>query len=155
MRVGFIADPWVTTRGKDGAVWKRPPLDLLDTPLAWRAAAPSAGGDVYAGVVELDPVQVQALLALAQALGIRLALILDVDKADGTQPLSLQENTRLTLWMAEKGLPPPGIFEGQIDYVQRLARLLEADETKSIDRTLVDVTDELAVLARQDVVLPS
>lgn len=146
MRVGFIGDPVVLVR-KDGTVLRRPPLSLLDTPHAWRGSAPDAGADVYAGVADLDVGQVQQLLDRASAAGIRLALVLDVDKADGTQPLSIQENAKLTLWMDEKGLPSPGVLEGQIDYVQRLQQIL--NPSNAMDKVLADVELEVGVMAVQ------
>jgi len=144
MRVGFIADPLIVIR-PDGTVYKHPPLALLDVPHAWRASPPDAGMDVYAGVVDLDAIQTQNLLDRAQAAGIRLALVVDVDKASGTQPLSAAENLRLTVWMAEKGLPGPGVLEAQIDYVQRIQKLL--NPSHSMDRVLSDVDAEVTALA--------
>lgn len=150
MRVGFIGDPVVVIR-KDGTIFRYAPLALLDVPHAWRASAPDGVSDLYAGVVELDAIQTQNLLDRAQAAGLRLALVIDVDKADGTQPLSAADNTRLTLWMAEKGLPPPGVLEAQIDYVQRLQLLLNPSNT--MDQVLTDVAAEVAVMATQSVVV--
>lgn len=152
MRVGFIGDPLVIVRR--GVEHRHPPLALLDGPYAWRGSAPDAGRDLYAGVVELDAIQVQALLDRATAAGIRLALVLDIDKANGsTQPLSLQENVRITSWMLEKGLPAPGPLEGQIDYVQRLQRLL--NDAQTMDLVLADVEREVDVMSRQAVVVGS
>lgn len=140
MRVGFIGDPLVVIR-PDGTVYKYPPLRLLDVPHAWRASAPGAVANLYAGVVELDAVQTQNLLDRAQAAGLRLALVLDVDGASGRQPLSGTENTRLATWMQEKGLPAPGTLEGQIDYVERIQKLLNPAHT--MDRVLGAVELEL------------
>jgi len=144
VRVGFIGDP--VTGQSGGRIFKRSPLSLLSTAHAWRGSAPGAGGDLYAGVAELNPVQVQELLTECQARGIRLAVVIDIDKSDGAQPLSTQERSRLAAWMAEKGFPGPEQFEGQIDYVQRLQRIL--NDYYSMDRTLLAVEGEVTIMSR-------
>ena len=142
MRVGFIGDPVIRLR-PNGTVFRFSPLELLDPPRPAAIYSPPATGlDLYAGVVEMDTTQAQDLLARAQAAGIRLALVIDVDGASGRQVLSAQENARITAWMQEKGLPTPGVLEGQIDYVERLQKVL--NPVYSMDRVLGDLTSELS-----------
>jgi hypothetical protein len=145
MRVGFLGDPVVTQRG--GATYYEPPLALLsEVAYAWAGAPPGVGGLLYAGVVDLDAAEVQLLLDRGTAAGVRLALVLNVDGAEGTRTFSLQEQTRIGDWMVEKGLPRPRDFEAQIDFVQRIMRLLSA--RMGMDQTLSAVQRELAVRPR-------
>lgn len=142
MRVGFIGDPVTSVRA--GVTFRKSPLSLLDeVPIVWRGAPPSASGDVYAGIAILDTAQVTLLLSRATLAGIQLALVLDVDGAEATQPFSTAEKDRLTTWLVPKGLPGPRVMEAQLDYVERIQQLLNPSD--SMDKTLAAVAQELTV----------
>ena len=142
MRVGFLSDPLVTSR--NGQRVKVSPLSLLADPLAWRASAPGGSGDLYAGIVELDATQVTALLDAATAASCNLALVVDITGAEATRVFSAAEQLRIATWLSGKGLPGPGAFEAQLDYVQRIQQLLNAQH--SVDYLLRAVDDEMRVM---------